>query len=176
MQPLVQLSDLNKIKYIADSVKNSAIWPMVVSEAQEFDIKSWLGDALLNELITQSLTSPESISTVNEILLEGGSYIYQSETYLFQGLKSCIIYFAFGRFTSKAPYNYTQAGITVKDTDLSTPASDKAVQRLATEAMLTACAIRDEIIKYLRRKSSDYPLFKTGSKSFRPRTFLILGD
>src|SRR5664279_629811 len=105
MTPLITFSDLQQYKFIADSVKNSAQWPMSVSEAQMLDIKIWLGDGLLNELITQMLTSPDSTSDKNKTLLDGGSYVYQKGTYLFCGLKACIIYYAWSRFISRMPYN-----------------------------------------------------------------------
>ncbi len=176
MIALVTKADLDGYKYIADSVKNAAVWPQFVSEAQQLDVKVWLGDGLLNEIITQASTSPESISTANAVLLNGGSYVYQTKSYLFQGLKACIMYYAFARFTSRQPYNYTQAGLTVKDTEYSTPASDKAVQRLSTEAMLTAASIKDEVQLFLRRNASTYPLYRCSNGNGRPRTFFVIGD
>jgi hypothetical protein len=176
MTPLVTFSDLLNYKYIADSVVNSVKWPLSVSVAQMLDVKVWLGDALLLELIGQSETSPESISAKNKTLLNGGSYTYQDNAYFFQGLKACIIYYAWSRFISRMPFNFTQAGITIKDSDLSTPASTKDVQRLSTEAMLTASALKDEVLLYLKRNSKDYPLFKTGMKTDRPRTFFVIGE
>jgi len=176
MTPLVTITDLATFKYIADSVRNAAVWPQFVNEAQLLDVKCWLGDALLAEIIDQAETSPESFSTANEALLNGGQYTYQSRTYMFQGLKAAIIYYAFARYTSRAPYNFTAAGITVKDTDLSAPASDKAVQRLSTEAMLTASSIKDEVILFLRRNAKDYPLYRCTNQGGRPRTFFVIGD
>lgn len=176
MIALVTISDLAAYKYIADSVKNSAVWPQFVSEAQMLDVKVWLGDGLLNELITQAQTSPTSFSALNTTLLDGGAYTYQTKTYLFQGLKAVIMYYAFARFTSRQPYNYTAAGITVKDTDFSTPASDKAVQRLSTEALLTGSSLKDEVLLYLRRNANSYPLFRCSNKTGRPRTFYVIGD
>lgn len=176
MTALVTIDDLLNYKYIADSVKNEAVWPQFVSEAQMLDVKVWLGDGLLNELITQFTSSPDALTALNITLLNGGSYTYQSRTYLFQGLKAVIMYYAFARFTSRQPYNYTAAGITVKDTDFSTPASDKAVQRLSTEAMLTAASLKDEVLLYLRRNAANYPLFRCSSKAGRPRTFFVIGD
>ena len=176
MTPLVTLSDLSAYKYIQDSVKTSANWPLSVSEAQQLDVKIWLGDSLLNELVTQFTTSPESLSDLNKTLLNGGTYTYQDRTYLFQGLRAVIIYYAWSRFISRAPFNFTQVGITIKDSDLSTPATTKDIQRLSTEAMLTASALRDEVVLYLRRNSSSYPLYNCSSKPIRPRTFYVLGD
>jgi hypothetical protein len=160
MIPLVSFSDLEQLKYIASSVKNSASWPHFCSEAQLFDVKVWLGDGLLNEIYLQSLPSPQTISAANQLLLDGGTYTYQSKTYLFQGLKSCIIYYAFARFTNRTAFNYTAAGIVVKDSDLSTPISDKIMQRLETESRLMADAIQCEIITFLNRNYLNYPLWR----------------
>ena len=179
MRPLVSKSDLDNYKYVAESVRNSAIWPQFVSEAQMLDVKAWLGDALLLELLGQELTSPDSYSPANLTLLNGGNYTHGAYTYFFQGLKACIIYYAFARFTNRAPFNYTAAGIVLKDSDLSTPVSDKVIQRLETEARLTADAIRDEVILFLNRNYLDYPLWRNrgcGVISPGRPTFRVVGD
>jgi hypothetical protein len=155
MISLVALTDIQDLKYIVDSVKNNVAWPQFVSEAQQLDVKSQIGDALLNELITQYPV----FSIENAILLNGGSYVYNTYTYLFQGLRTAIAYYAFARFTNRTPFNYTAAGITVKDSDLSTPATTKDIQRLETEARLTADAIMCEVILYLNRNYLLYPLW-----------------
>jgi hypothetical protein len=160
MISLVTKADLDQYKYIADSTKNSTSWPQFVSEAQMFDVKVWLGDGLLNEIITQASTLPPTISADNQNLLDGGIYIHDSKTYLFQGLKAAIMYYAFARFTNRTPYNYTAAGIVLKDSDLSTPVGDKIVQRLETEARLMADAIKCEITTFLDRNYTLYPLWK----------------
>ncbi len=181
MIALVSKADLDNYKYISDSVKNSTSWPQFVSEAQLLDIKSWLTDALLLEIIGQASTLPTTISVANQALLDGGTYTYLSKTYLFQGLKACIIYYAFARFTNRTSINYTAAGIVIKDSDLSTPVSDKIIQRLETEARLTADAIKCEIITYLNRNYTLYPLWADkacgcGSSCSDSRPFLVLGD
>jgi len=181
MISLVTKADLDKYKFVADSVKNTTTWPQFVSEAQLFDIKSWLSDALLLEIVNQSSTLPTTISAANQTLLDGGTYTYNSKTYYFQGLKACIIYYAFARYTNRTPYNYTAAGIVLKDSDLSTPASDKQIQRLETEARLMADAIKCEIITYLNRNYTLYPLWADkacgcGSTCGDYRPFTILGE
>jgi len=179
MISLVTKADLDQYKYIADSVRNSATWPQFVSEAQMLDVKIWLTDPLLNEIVTQESTLPKTISAANQILLDGGSYVYNSKTYLFQGLKAAIIYYAFARFTNRTPYNYTAAGIVIKDSDLSTPATDKQIQRLETEARLTAEAIKCEIMLYLDRNYTLYPLWNDRCCShscISNRPFKVIGD
>ena len=64
MTALVTIDDLLNYKYIADSVKNEAVWPQFVSEAQMLDVKVWLGDGLLNELITQFTSSPDALTAL----------------------------------------------------------------------------------------------------------------
>jgi hypothetical protein len=176
---LVTKADLDQYKYIADSVKNSTSWPQFVSEAQLLDVKIWLTDGLLNELLTQASTLPISYSAENITLLCGGAYYYQGKSYLFQGLKAAIIYYAFARFTNRTPYNYTAAGIVLKDSDLSTPVGDKIIQRLETEARLTADAIKCEVMLYLDRNASLYPLWNSGcctTSCISNRPFKVLGD
>jgi len=177
---LVTKSDLDQYKYIVDSVKNSVSWPQFVSEAQMLDVKLWLSDALLLEIINQASTLPTTISVANQKLLDGGTYTYLTRTYHFQGLKAAIIYYAFARFTNRTPYNYTAAGIVVKDSDLSTPATDKQVQRLETEARLTAEAIKCEVVTYLNRNHTLYPLWSDrgccSSSCSDNRPFRVIGD
>ena len=176
MTALVTKTDLDNYKYIADSVKNSAVWPQFVIEAQSFDVKYWLGDGLLNEICEQEAGSPQELSTANSTLLNGGSYVYLTKTYLFSGLKAVIIYYAFARFINWQQVNITQAGITIKDTDFSTPASAKDIQRMATEAKLTADAMREELELFLSRNSTTYPLYSCGTNVKRIRTIYAVGD
>jgi len=181
MISLVTKADLDNYKYVADSVKNSASWPQFVSEAQMLDVKIWLTDALLLEIIDQASTLPTTISVANQKLLDGGTYTYLSRTYHFQGLKACIIYYAFARFTNRTAFNYTSAGLVVKDSDFSTPVTDKVIQRLETEARLTAEAIKCEILAFLNRNYADYPLWASkacgcGSRCSDNRPFKVIGD
>jgi len=173
MIDIVTFDDLKNYKYIADSVKNQTQWPLCVKESQLFDVKTWLGDGLLNEILTQ--VEAGTVTAYNQTLLDGGTYIYGTYTYMFQGLKSVLIYYAFSRFISRAPYNFTAAGITVKESDYSNPAEEKAIQRLSTEAYLSATAIKEEIELFLKRNQADYPLYNCGTTSHRARITAI-GD
>ena len=180
MISLATLADIQSLKYICNSVKNSDSWDHFCSEAELLDIKSWLGDDLLLEIIGQASTLPTTISAANQILLDGGTYTYLTHTYYFQGLRNCIAYYAFARFTNRTAFNYTAAGIVLKDSDLSTPATDKQIQRLETEARLTADAIKCEVITYLNRNYLSYPLWSQdcacGSSCSGSRPFTVLGE
>jgi len=177
MIAFVTKDDLDGYKHVADSVGNDDKWPQFVSEAQLFDVKPWLGDELLNEISQQFSGSPSAVSDENLKLLNGGTYTYNSKTYMFQGLKASIIYYAFARFTNRTPYNYTAAGIVSKQSDFSDPVSDKVIQRLETEANLMGEAVRDEVVLFLNRNSEDYPLWNKDCRSPQRRvTFTPMGD
>jgi hypothetical protein len=179
MTNLVTKSDLDAYKYIADSVKNHATWAQFVSEAQMLDVKHWLGDGLLLEIVGQ--VESGTLTALNTKLLDGGTYTYATRNYHFQGLKATIIYYAFARFTNRTPFNYTAAGIVIKESDFSTPATTKDVQRLTTEAQLTAEALRCEVEIYLNRNYASYPLWRDGncvcgSRCADKRPFKAIGD
>ena len=88
------------------------------------------------------------------------------------------MYYAFGRFTNRVSVHYTAGGIVQKDSDLSTPVTDKTIQRLETESRLTADAIKDEVLLFLNRNYANYPLWKNSCLvySTRSRAFTVLGD
>ena len=179
MTNLVTKSDLDSYKYIADSVKNHVSWPQFVSEAQMLDVKHWLGDGLLLEIVDQYEAG--TLTGLNKTLLDGGSYTYGTRNYHFQGLKATIIYYAFARFTNRSQFNFTAAGIVVKESEFSTPASTKDVQRMKTEAEQTAEALRCEVVSYLNRNSESYPLWRDracgrGSRCSDKRPFKAIGD
>lgn len=180
MISLATLPDIQSLKYICDSVKNSTSWVQFCSEAQLLDVKPWLTDALLLEIIGQASTLPTTISIANQTLLDGGTYTYGTKTYFFQGLRNCIAYYAFARFTNRTAFNYTAAGIVIKDSDLSTPVTDKQMQRLETESRLTADAIKCEIITYLNRNYTLYPLWadkcSCGNTCSNSRPFIVMGE
>jgi hypothetical protein len=179
---LVTKSDLDNYKYVADSIKNHTTWTHFVSETQMLDIKNWLGDGLLLELINQASTLPISLTALNQKLLDGGTYVYQTRNFHFQGLKACIIYYAFARFTNRTSFNYTAAGIVLKDSDLSTPATAKDIQRLETENRLIGDSLKCEVITYLNRNYMDYPLWRDSAycscsaRCSDNRPFKVIGD
>ena len=177
MKALVVKADLDNYKHVADSVRNITTWEQFVIEAQWFDIKSWLGDEFLNEIVSQSETIPETLTAANRLLLDGGVYSYCGRQFNFMGLKACIIYYAFARFTNRTSVNYTAAGVVRKESEFSTPVSDKTIQRLETEARLMADSIKCEIITFLNRKHDDYPLWRDCSRQCPgSRPFLVIGE
>lgn len=161
---LISKSDFSPYKYIANSIKNEQSLDQCIQEAQLFDIKKWLGDALLKELCDQSATSPESLTTINELLLNGGEYTYNDNTYTFTGLKACLIYYTIARYVKYDSIKFTMGGIVKKEDIYSQPVDDKTIQSLSHNEYEKAEALRIEIIEYLNRFDDSYPLWNCTRK------------
>lgn len=172
---LVTKSDFAPYKYFANSIKSEQSLDQCIQEAQLFDIKKWLGDALLKELCDQKATSPESLSTLNELLLDGGNYTYNSETYTLTGLKACIIYYSISRYIKFDSVKLTATGIVKKEDIYSSPVDDKTIHSLANNEREKAEALRLEIILYLNRFATSYPLWNCTNKK-RNTTYKLIGQ
>lgn len=164
MKNLVVKSDFAPYKYFANSIKSEQSLDQAIQEAQLFDIKKWLGDALLNEICSQADDSPPSLTTLNSFLLDGGNYIYQNDTYSLTGLKTCIIYYSIARYVKFDSVKFTATGVVKKEDIYSQPVDDKTLQSISHNEWEKAEALRLEIIEYLNRFSNSYPLWNCRNK------------
>jgi len=172
---LVTKTDFATYKYFANSIKAEQSLDQSIQEAQLFDIKKWLGDAFLHDLCSQKGTSPESLTTLNEFLLSGGNYTYEDETYSLTGLKSCIIYYSIARYIKTDSVKFTATGIVKKEDVYSQPIDDRTMQSLSHSEWEKAEALRLEIIQYLNRFETSYPLWGCMRKK-RTTKFHIVGQ
>jgi hypothetical protein len=173
MKPLLNRTNLGKLRYISDAIKSDSQLDQCITEAQVFDVKKWLGDALLYELVTQY--EANTLTALNSTLLDGGSYTYETKTYTFSGLRACIIYYAWARYIKRDSIKFTATGVVKKEADFSEPATLKELQMLSSDAVASGDALKLEIIDYLNRTYSDYPLWDCATKK-RTKTFKIVGE
>jgi hypothetical protein len=173
MKPLLNKTNLGRFRYISDAIKSDSQLDQCITEAQIFDVKKWLGDALLYELVSQYESN--NLTALNNTLLEGGNYTVDSTTYTFSGLRACIIYYAWARYIKRDSIKFTATGVVKKDADFSEPATLKELQMLSADATASGDALKLEIMDYLNRKSTDYPLWNCRSKT-RTKTFKIVGE
>ena len=157
MKNLVNRNDAGKFRYFADSIKNETGFDQACLEAELLDIQPWLGSALLYELKTQNDT--DALTAYNTTLLNGGSYVYNDDTYTFEGLKAAIIYYAFARWRRRDGVTVTAFGSVVKSSDFSEPVPESVRMRLSKDDFEIAEALKLDIIRYLNRNIDDYPLW-----------------
>lgn len=172
---LVTKSDFAPYKYFANSIKSEQSLDQCIQEAQLFDIKKWIGDALLKELCDQSEVVPTTLTTLNSLLLNGCDYTYNSVNYTLTGLKSCICYYALSRYIRFDSVKLTAVGVVKKEDIYSSPVDDKTIHSMANNEREKAEALRLEIILYLNRFSSDYPLWNCHKKT-RNKTYKLIGQ
>ena len=173
MKNWVEKTDFHDLRYMANSVKSDQLLNQCVSEAMIFDIQPLLGSALFYELVSQF--DAKDLTELNAKLLDGGTYLYYDNTYIFQGLKKCVAYYAFARYTKRDGVKYTASGPVMKDDDLSDPINDKTRVRLANEDYEMAGALRAEVMQYLNCNYESYPLWCHKKPQSNPRCKLV-GD
>ena len=139
---LIVRSDITNIRDISANISNVRIDPYI-REAQELDLKNFIGDDLYAELMTEALTS---FSANNQTLLD-------------DYLKRPLAFFSYARFLEAQPANVTRYGVVRKENDYSENLSVSDVQKLADMTRKAGNAYFDEARKYLNDNAVDYPLW-----------------
>lgn len=157
MTALITLADIRTFKAISSSL-NSLKFDSEVKEAQEFDLRPFLGDEFYLDLINDFAASP-SLSTYSD-LFNGCTYVYSGNTYQHDGIKAMLCYYAYSRYLNNSNTNATAFGTVMKLNDDSEPISEKTLSRLVGQSISGAKVFENRVRDYLTRKSSDYPLWK----------------
>lgn len=142
------------------------------AEAQKFDLKPWLGDAMYFDM----LKNQESTNYL--LLLNGGEYddtCTPPNTLRFDGIRAAIAYYAMARFRENQQVTDTSFGVVRKLNEFSEPVDDKTIVRTAAQLRKGGDAIMLDVKKFLCMKSTDYPKYTaTGNenKTNQSRTFI----
>lgn len=175
MKQIIILSDIQKYKHIATAFKGETNLDGHIMEAQMCDLEPWLGGAFLYELTEQR--SSNNLSDANKLLLYGGMYTHQGNTYHCTGLTDYMAFSVHARYTLRSSVALTQYGAVVKESDYSTPASGKQIGEIKNTSLATAEAAKQSVVALLDRLIADYPLYKSGNQhSKRQPLFRIIGE
>lgn len=176
MKTIIVLSDILKYKHIASAFKGETNLDGHILEAQLTDLKPWLGDAFLLELIEQRATN--TLTDANKLALYGGQYTYDNKTYYCEGIAAYMAFSVHARYTLRSSVALTQFGAVVKESDYSTPASGKQIAEIKGMSESTAEAIKQDVVIMFQRKKENYPLYNSCSNKFSGRRtqFRIIGD
>ena len=158
MTKLITLADIQTLKPISANVNEVKQLNTYILEAQEFDLRPFLGDEFYLALIADFETSP-SLSTYGD-LFNGVDYVYNSDTYRNDGIKPMLIYYAYARYLNNAQSIITPNGIVSKENNNSTPVSEKTTARLVSQAMTGGKLYENRVLDYLVRNKQNYPLYK----------------
>lgn len=175
MKPIIILSDIQKYKHIATAFKGETNLDGHIIEAQMCDLEPWLGGGFLYELTEQRASN--TLTDANKLLLNGGIYTHDNETYHCEGLAAYMAFSVHARYTLRSSVSLTQYGAVVKESDYSTPASGKQISEIKSASEATAEAAKQSVVSLLNKKYSDYPLYKCGNQhSSRRPIFRVIGE
>jgi hypothetical protein len=158
---LISKQDLVNDKLIPSTADEGRV-DLSIRDAQEFDLRPVLGDALYYDLVKNTT------STNNQKLLLGEEYVNASgETILFPGLKMAHKYYATARFIITHKRHVTSHGIVEKTTPYSINSGNKDISTDSDSKRSGAQAYWDDVVKYLNTKKANYPLWKCTNKPAR---------
>jgi hypothetical protein len=145
----ITLGDLQSIRPVASNLGTGTgvdRLSMYIDEARRLDLQPALGAELLN-LIDADVASPLLYGT----LRTGGTYIYNSVTYTFAGLKKTLAYFVFARLKRGNISSVTAFGNVIKTDPNSEPESEKSIARISNECYDIGVAYLADCMDYIGR-------------------------
>lgn len=159
---LLTLAQLQSYKSITANIDTAKNLDPYIQEAEEFDLRPFLGDELFVDLVADFEVSP-SLSQYSD-LYNGSTYTYGGRTYKHEGIKAVLAYFTYARYLANANSHSTKYGIMVKKNDFSEQASEKTTMRLIDQARTGALTYQSRVEDFIRRNASDYPQWRGNSK------------
>lgn len=128
-----------------------------ILDAQDFDLRPFLGEQLYLDLIEDFSNSP-SLVKYND-LFNGSTYTYNGKKYQHDGVKAILVYHSYARYSGRNSIKDTPFGFTQKKNEHSDHASEKAIARIVAEERSKAQAHEDRVRMFLHYNREDYPLY-----------------
>ena len=174
---LISIQNIADFRPLSKDIPQDRITPYIM-EAQRFDLKKLLGDALYVDFLAKFDASGDPQYNNYQALLNGGSYTYGTLTLENPGLIGYLAYSTLVRFYNNNQINATKYGLVSKNNgDQSQPLDFKAIAVAVAELRSNALAFQADIVKYLSANGTLFPLFnyadgsalgQTGVKFFDP--------
>lgn len=165
MNPIVTKTDIQQYRYIADVLDDTTTLMPHILEAQNVELRSLLGDALFYQLMEGYFTTPVDSKWTE--LVSGKSYVYNTRTIYYDGLKPLICYWAFARLLSSHGSAVTRFGVVRKINDLSEPISDEALSRMITQARSTSKFYQTQVVQFLDYNRTIYTTWRASESAPR---------
>lgn len=162
MSQLIQLSDVATFKGLSMNINKEKEFNPHVIEAQEFDLRPFMGESFYLEFMDEFDGSPSLGEQKWQNLFNGCRYTYNGKQYEHQGIKAVLVYHSVARYRSEANSIDTPHGIVTKQTPYSDPVSNATVTRLVQQARAGATAHQERVDCFLRRFPLLYPNYDCG--------------
>lgn len=171
---LVTLQQIQSYKSLTRNLDEAKQMLPYIQEAQEFDLRPFLGEELYNALVDDynEGLSPCLATDIYSDLYNGSTYTYGGHTYTNPGIVPVLCYFAYARYVEASGLHSTPTGFVQKNTEWSSAASEKTLSRVSHQARSGAIEFQERVRKFLSLNSTDYPLWY-GGKRRRKGSFRI---
>lgn len=155
---IITIDDIREFRAMAKEIPVDRITPFI-QEAQIFDLKKLLGDPLYLDFIKKFDQTGDAKYSAYQELLNGVEYSYGGNEIEHPGLIGYLSYCTLVRFFNN-PQMATRYGLVIKNNDQQSTALDtKAIAVAVAELRSNALALQVDIIKFLRARGADYPLY-----------------
>lgn len=133
-----------------------------IREAQEFDLRLFLGEQLYLDLMADFLASP-SLQKYGDVY-NPKQYTYGNFQYQHDGLIPVMAYFVYARYVANAGTKSTKNGLVIKKNEYSDPISGQERGRLISAAKSAATVYQERVKLFLDFNYSTYPLWRFGTQ------------
>lgn len=174
MKTIIIITDIQRYKHIATAFQGEKNIDGYIQESQLGDLKPWLGDAFLLQLVDQRANN--TLTDANKLALHGGEYVYDGKPYYIEGIAAFMAYSVHARYILRSSVQATQFGVVVKESDYSAPATGKQIQEIKSASEAMAEAIKQDVVLMFTRLASDYPLYNSCVKKSGRSIIKVIGD
>ena len=170
---LISFADFEPFKAIAVSVNAREKVEPIILEAQQFDLRPKLGEALYYALLADYDATPQL--AVYGDLYNGATYTdIHGNTVKWEGLKALLAYYTYARYVNTSHINATPFGIVQKAAEHTEQISDDARKQLYRQAIAGAESYAAQMFAFLERKraanATGYSLWNSGQSNSANRT------
>lgn len=158
METMITLNDIKEYKSISSNINTIKELDPYIKEAQDFDLRAYLGESFYLDFIDDFFASPSLVKYSD--LWNGQEYEYGGYRYKHEGLKAILIHHSYARYISHANFTSTPTGIVAKTNQYSEKVDEKTMARLIQQARSSASVFEERVTKYLDWHSSDFPLWR----------------
>lgn len=168
---LITMADIVALRPLSSNTREEDKVKPHVWDAQEFDLRPFLGDQLYLDLLT---VIPGSASTYDD-LWGGSEYTYNGKLYKHEGLKTVLIYYAYARIIMGLPVTPSPFDMVQKTNEFSRPLSDAQLMRPVQQAISGAKVFQERVELFLNRNIINYNLWRSTIKILPKSSIKITG-
>lgn len=151
---LITKNDIALYRDISRGLKDDKINPFI-QDAEFQDLRPLLGDKFYYEIINNDTDYSDLLNEID--------YTYNGFQYKNPGLIKVLSIYAYSRYILFGSFQDTAFGFVQKSNQDSTPVGDAQKRNIYTQERNTAFNYWLEVVKFLDRNRSDYPLWKSNS-------------